>query len=75
MNESFVQTLIALTSVVALYLALHDDLNYNMLAPLIGVVGQPFWAISSIKSKQWGILFVTIMYTLLWIGDLIKYWF
>jgi hypothetical protein len=41
---------------------------------IIGLMGQPFWLIASIQSKQWGILFLTFVYIYSWSQGVYNYW-
>jgi hypothetical protein len=41
---------------------------------IIGFFGQPFWIISSIQSKQWGILLLSIWYEYAWLQGIWNFW-
>lgn len=36
-------------------------------APVCGILAQPFWIIESFRVKQWGVFWVSIAYTGIWI--------
>ena len=41
---------------------------------VLGVLGEPFWLISFILHRQWGMLAIGVIYTINWIYG-IKVWF
>lgn len=41
---------------------------------IIGICGQPFWLYTSINSKQWGIIILTIFYTYSFAQGIYFYW-
>ncbi|MDY6970242.1 MAG: hypothetical protein SVR08_16535 [Spirochaetota bacterium] len=41
---------------------------------IIGLISQPFWFYTSIKSQQWGIVLVSCWYTYAWCQGLWNYW-
>ena len=44
------------------------------LACLFGLVAQPFWFYASITSQQWGIVALTVLYSLGWCRGFYTFW-
>jgi hypothetical protein len=44
-------------------------------ACIVGLIGQPFWLISSYNAEQWGILALSVFYTYTWCLGLKNHWF
>ncbi|MCX6726185.1 MAG: nicotinamide mononucleotide transporter [Candidatus Shapirobacteria bacterium] len=42
---------------------------------VLGLISQPFWYITSFVNKQWGIFFLTIVYTGSWILGIYEWFF
>jgi hypothetical protein len=41
---------------------------------IIGIFSQPFWIITTIHNKQWGVLLLSIWYSYAWIQGIYNYW-
>lgn len=42
---------------------------------VFGLLAQPFWYITSFINKQWGVFFVSIIYTLSWAYGIYEWFF
>jgi len=42
---------------------------------VFGLLAQPFWYITSFVNKQWGVFFVSIIYTFSWIYGIYEWFF
>jgi len=42
---------------------------------VIGLISQPFWYITSFINKQWGVFFVSIVYTCSWLFGIYEWFF
>lgn len=42
---------------------------------VIGLLSQPFWFITSFLNKQWGVFFVSFIYTLSWCLGIYEWFF
>jgi nicotinamide riboside transporter PnuC len=42
---------------------------------VFGLISQPFWFITSFINKQWGVLFVSIIYTCSWAYGIYEWFF
>ena len=43
-------------------------------APLVGIVGQPFWLHASWHAGQWGMFAMSVVYTLAWLVGIWTKW-
>lgn len=68
------QSLIAITGVGAVWLSQDSRASYQKYACLFGLAGQPFWFYSSFITEQWGIFFLSFIYTFAWIKGFKNYW-
>jgi nicotinamide riboside transporter PnuC len=42
---------------------------------VFGLLSQPFWFITSFVNKQWGVFFVSIIYTFSWLFGIYEWFF
>lgn len=61
------QAVLALCSLAALWLALDGRVEHRRLAPFVGLAGQPFWFIESLRLGATGMLVATVAYTLVYL--------
>lgn len=69
------QVIIACTGMVAIYLTQQSNDNLKKYAPILGLVGQPFWYYTTLTNGQYGIFLLTLGYTYLWGMGLYNSWF
>ena len=69
------QTAIALLSSVAVWLTQMSSPRAQRLAPILGILSQPFWFYSAWTSEQWGVFVACIVCALAWANGLRKHWF
>lgn len=43
-------------------------------APFFGLLGQPAWLYAAVYTRQWGLLVLTMAYTILWVVTACKWW-
>lgn len=60
------QIIIFLTGMIAIWLVNDKRESYRKYSSIFGLLGQPFWFYTTYKAEQWGILFLTIFYTIAW---------
>lgn len=65
---------IALTGTVAVFLTQSVHEHRRRYACLFGMLGQPFWFWSAIEAAQWGVTFVTFLYTAAWMKGVWVHW-
>lgn len=65
---------IALCGVTAIFLTQSKQEKYRKFACLFGLSSQPFWFYSAFTHQQWGIFFVSFLYTLAWMKGIWGFW-
>lgn len=65
---------IALTGVTAIFLTQSQHDWLRKYACLFGMAGQPFWMTAAWSAQQWGILLLTVLYTVAWGKGIWLHW-
>ena len=73
-DELFTQFGIAVFGLTALCFAMSLNPILRKWAPVLGLLGQPFWFIATIGSKQWGMVVLCVAYTLVYLNGLRIQW-
>lgn len=60
------QMMIALTGCVAVFLTQQNNAKWKKYAPILGLIGQPFWFYTTYTNEQWGIFVLSFFYTYSW---------
>lgn len=60
------QLFIALFGLTALTLALGNHPRGRKWAPVIGLLGQPFWFMATVPTEQWGMVALCCAYSLVY---------
>lgn len=68
------QFLLAFFGLTALWLAMGNSAKGRKWAPVVGLMGQPAWLAFAIQSKAWGLLIISIAYTLVYARGAWKQW-
>ena len=58
----------------ALYLVGFKEHNTRRWAYILGILGQPFWFITTIGYNQWGLLILVFFYTGAWGNGVYQHW-
>jgi hypothetical protein len=69
-----IQTMIVITGVIAIFMTQSKNVNVQKYACIFGLIGQPFWIWASLESEQWGMLTVSVLYTIAWFQGFYNYW-
>ncbi len=69
------QIAIAVFGVAAVWLSQSEELRQRRWAPVLGLLGQPFWFIATIKGQQWGMVAICVLYSWAWGRGLYNNWF
>lgn len=69
MIEQIVLAILGTTSVWCSY---HDDDKFRLWAPWLGITAQPLWIYSCINAKQWGMVFLSIVYGAIFCNAIMK---
>lgn len=71
-----IQIVIAITGLTALGLTQFPvPKHWIKFAPIIGLIGQPFWLTSTYQANQQGIFILCCCYTVMWFIGLYRQWF
>lgn len=68
------QAVIAISGGVAILFTQVKSEWCNKVAPVIGIVGQPFWLYATWENDQWGMLALSVFYTAAWIVGIKNNW-
>lgn len=69
-----IQFLIAAFGLTSIYFAMGHNPRLRRWAPIIGLMGQPFWAIFAWQSEGWGLAVLVAAYTLVYIEGIRMQW-
>lgn len=61
--------------VLAAWLTQQKNEGIKKYACIFGLIAQPFWFWSALVADQWGILFLSFVYTGVWLIGFKNYWF
>ncbi|MBA3622883.1 MAG: hypothetical protein H0W48_00130 [Methylibium sp.] len=61
------QFALAFFSLAALYMATGTNPRAHRWAPIVGLLSQPFWLIFSASAEAWGLLVLSIAYTVVYL--------
>jgi hypothetical protein len=70
----FSQLMIAIFGVAAVNLSQSDRHEHQKWAGIFGLIGQPFWFYAAYTSQQWGIFFLSFLYTVAWGKGVYRFW-
>lgn len=66
--------MILCTGLPAIWLSQIAPPDLAKYACLFALVGQPFWILATMKSRDWGMFGITLCYTAAWLAGLVRYW-
>lgn len=70
-----IQFIIAVTGITAIALTQQSKFpTWKKFAPVFGLIGQPFWIISTYQTNQYGIFTLCCCYLFLWSFGLYNAW-
>lgn len=71
-----VQLLIAALGLSSVYMSLlmPEGSWARKLAPVVGISGQPLWFYVTWSAKQWGMLVLSLAYTLVYVAAIYRQW-
>lgn len=76
--EVVVQALIPVMSIMAVACSQLEVLQRwgaRKVAPIIGLMVQPFWIISAIGPKQYGVMLTSVFFSGMWMFAVYEQWF
>lgn len=69
------QIAIALLGVGALWCIQQEDSSpWRRWGPVLGLAGQPFWIYTGLVHRQYGMLFINMLYTVVWAAGVWRHW-
>ena len=68
------QLLIAAFGLTSIWLAMGNNPTGRKWAPVIGLAGQPFWALFAYQSNAWGLAVLVTAYTLVYMRGIAVQW-
>jgi len=68
------QICIAVFGIAAVWLSQDSRPSLQKWASVFGLISQPFWYIAAIQTGQWGILILSVFYTIAWMRGFYNYW-
>lgn len=68
------QFLLAVFGLIALCFAMSDIPKLRKWAPVVGLAGQPFWFVATIPTQQWGMVALSVAYSLVYINGVRLQW-
>lgn len=74
MIDIFIQLAIALTGMIAIWITQQPDKLLYRYAPILGLVGQPFWFHATYSAEQWGMFILCFGYTYAWFIGFKRHW-
>lgn len=72
--DFWLQLSLACFGLLALWMATGRNDSARQWAPVIGLCGQPFWIMFAVRSDAWGLLVISIAYTLVYLRALYLAW-
>ena len=69
-----IQTLIVISGVLAVALTQSMRAERRRWAPLVGLIGQPFWLYITCSWSTWGMFVCSLLYTGVWLFGLWRHW-
>lgn len=73
MLNSVIQVIILILSASAIWFVGRTE-KWKRWGYMTGLAAQPFWAYTTYKNEQWGVLLLTIFYTYCWCMGIYNFW-
>jgi hypothetical protein len=68
------QIVIAICGILSIWFSQDPSVTVQRWACIAGLIGQPFWMVTTYRAKQWGIFALTFVYTIGWMRGIKTYW-
>lgn len=75
MMDAFIQIMIFMLGVSAIFLVGYTDKNIRKWAYVFGLLSQPFWFYMAWDAQQWGVFAMSFFYALSWARGFFNHWF
>lgn len=74
MINTLIQIALAVFGLTAMWLAMGHSAKGRKFAPIIGLLGQPFWLIFSWQSQAWGLMLLSAAWSLVYVRGIAVHW-
>lgn len=68
------QLFIALFGLTSMWMALGNSAPLRKWAPVLGLLGQPFWFMATVPTQQYGMVALCVAYTLVYLNGIRVQW-
>lgn len=68
------QIVLTTLTLLATWCSQDSRVQVQKWAPIFGLLAQPLWLYTSLVNSQWGILFLTFVFTYIWFKGLRNHW-
>lgn len=68
------QVVIGVCGMTSVILSQDRRPQWRKWACIVGIVAQPFWLYASWTAQQWGIVLLTVVYTIAWLRGIHNFW-
>jgi hypothetical protein len=69
-----IQFALAFFGLTAMFMATGHSPRARRWAPIVGLCGQPFWIAFAISTEAWGLLLLSIAYSLVYVNGIRVQW-
>lgn len=69
-----IQLAIAVFGLTSMWMALGNSAPLRKWAPVLGLLGQPFWFMATVPTQQWGMVALCVAYTLVYLNGIRVQW-
>ena len=69
-----INAVIAITGPLSIWLTQWGNKTVERYACIVGMIGQPFWIVSTYNPEQWGMFLTSIVITLAWMRGIWQHW-
>jgi len=69
-----IQAAILILSGLAIWLVTHKSASIRRWGYLAGLAGQPLWLITTYQHEQWGLVALSVWYTVAWGRGVFNFW-
>lgn len=74
MNANIVQAGLAVCGIASLFMAMGHNQVRRKWAPVVGLVGQPFWLVFALSTNAWGLLVTIAAFTSVYLFGAYEHW-
>lgn len=64
---NMIQLALAFFGLSAMWMAMGKSTRARKFAPLVGLCGQPFWIVFAVQASAWGLLTLSLAYSVVYV--------